>query len=154
MLKKKKKNFHARFSAKKRLYEYLIINRNASLSLDVNRAWHVKNNLDIKLMQRGAKLLKGCRDFSTFRASTCGAKTAHRTIDLSKVIKKNNKIIITFKSKSFLQQQVRSMVGCLKYLGEKKWSLKKFREVIYKKKRVNCAPPAPPSGLYLKKIIY
>ena len=153
-VKKKKKSFHARFSAKKRLYEYLIINRNASLSLDVNRAWHVKNNLDIKLMQRGAKLLKGCRDFSTFRASTCVAKTPHRTIDLSKVIKKNNKIIITFKSKSFLQQQVRSMVGCLKYLGEKKWSLKKFREVIYSKKRVNCAPPAPPSGLYLKKIIY
>ena len=46
------------------------------------------------------------------------------------------------------------MVGCLKYVGEKKWSLKYFKKIIFLKKRMNCAPPAPASGLYLKKIIY
>ena len=65
-----------------------------------------------------------------------------------------NKIEIEFRSQSFLQQQVRSMVGCLKYLGEKKWSLNKFESVIKSKKRVLCAPPAPPEGLYLARIIY
>ena len=64
------------------------------------------------------------------------------------------KIEIEFRSQSFLQHQVRSMVGCLKYLGEKKWSLKKFENVLNSKKRSLCAPPAPPEGLYLKKIIY
>ena len=59
-----------------------------------------------------------------------------------------------FKSKSFLQNQVRSMVGCLKYLGEKKWSLKKFKKVLILRKRSNCAPPAPACGLYLVKIKY
>ena len=65
-----------------------------------------------------------------------------------------NKIEIEFRSQSFLQQQVRSMVGCLKYLGEKKWSLKKFENVMNSKKRILCAPPAPPEGLYLARIIY
>ena len=61
---------------------------------------------------------------------------------------------IKFKSKSFLKQQVRSMVGCLKYLGEKKWNLEKFIKVMNSKKRSFCAPPAPPHGLYLEKVIY
>ena len=153
-IKKKSKRFHARFNAKKRIYEYIIINRQAPLSLDFNKAWHIKSKLDINLMQKAAKLLQGTKDFSTFRASSCGAKTAIKTIDLASVIKKKNKIIIIFKSKSFLQQQVRSMVGSLKYVGEKKWSLKYFKKIIFLKKRMNCAPPAPASGLYLKKIIY
>ena len=65
-----------------------------------------------------------------------------------------DKIEIEFRSQSFLQQQVRSMVGCLKYLGEKKWSLKKFESVMRSKKRILCAPPAPPEGLYLARVIY
>ncbi len=69
-------------------------------------------------------------------------------------IEPKSKIEIEFRSQSFLQQQVRSMVGCLKYLGENKWSLKKFETVIKSKKRVLCAPPAPPEGLFLERIIY
>ena len=65
-----------------------------------------------------------------------------------------NKIEIEFRSKSFLQQQVRSMVGCLKYLGEKKWTLKKFESVIKAKKRTLCAPPAPSEGLFLFRVTY
>ncbi len=64
------------------------------------------------------------------------------------------KIIIIFKSKSFLQKQVRSMVGCLKFVGEGKWSLKKFQYIISSKSRANCAPPAPAYGLYLSKVYY
>ena len=75
-------------------------------------------------------------------------------IVIVKIRKSNNIIYIKFQSQSFLQQQVRSMVGCLKYLGEKKWSLKKFDSIMRSKKRSLCAPPAPPEGLYLAKIIY
>ena len=70
-------------------------------------------------------------------------------------IKTSKDIIkIEFRSQSFLQQQVRSMVVCLKYLGEKKWSLKKFNFIMNSKKRILCAPPAPPEGLYLARVIY
>ena len=65
-----------------------------------------------------------------------------------------HKIEIRFQSQSFLQQQVRSMVGSLKYLSEKKWNLKKFDSVLKSKKRILCAPPAPAEGLFLEKVIY
>jgi len=101
-----------------------------------------------------SKKLIGTHDFSTFRASNCSAKSPVRTINEIIVSKSKNRIKLKFKSKSFLKNQVRSMVGCLKYLGEKKWNLKKFENIIIKKDRKKVAPPAPAYGLYLEKIIY
>ena len=105
-------------------------------------------------MKKAAKKLVGTKDFSTFRASSCRAKSPIKTMRSVKIKFRNNKIEIEFKSQSFLQQQVRSMVGCLKYLGEKKWDLKTFDKVFKSKKRVLCAPPAPPEGLFLYRVIY
>ncbi|OUV60291.1 MAG: tRNA pseudouridine(38-40) synthase TruA [Candidatus Pelagibacter sp. TMED128] len=153
-LKRKNLNFHARFSAKKRLYEYLIINRKSKLSVDNGKAWLVKKKLDLKAMKKSIKILIGIHDFSTFRSSSCGAKTPVRKMIKASIVKTNNKIIFKFESQSFLQQQVRSMVGCLKYVGDNKWTIKKFQNVFKSKKRVFCAPPAPPEGLYLKKVFY
>jgi tRNA pseudouridine38-40 synthase len=153
-INKKKLNFHARFSAKKREYRYVIVNRVAPLSLESNRAWHIKSILNIELMKKAAKLLEGNKDFSTFRSSSCNSKSPIKTLEKAIVKKSGTKIIITFKSKSFLQQQVRSMVGCLKFIGEGKWNLKKFKYIIKSKTRSNCAPPAPAHGLYLFKIYY
>ncbi len=153
-IKKKGNNFHARFSAKLRVYKYIIINRTGGPVLEQNRAWHIINNLDLEMMKKAAKKLVGTRDFSTFRASTCRSKSPIKTMKSVKIKSKNNKIEIEFRSQSFLQRQVRSMVGCLKYVGEKKWTLNKFILVMNKKKRALCAPPAPPEGLYLAKVIY
>ena len=105
-------------------------------------------------MKMGAKKLLGTKDFSTFRASSCNAKSPIRTMKLIKIKSTKDRIEIQFKSQSFLQQQVRSMVGCLKYLAEKKWNLKKFEKVFKSKKRTLCAPPAPSHGLFLEKVIY
>ena len=156
ILKVKKRNtdFHARFSAKMRVYNYIIINRLSEPVLEKNRGWHIIKELDIEMMKKGAKKLIGTKDFSTFRASSCRAKSPIKTMKEIKIRSSKNRIEIEFRSQSFLQQQVRSMVGCLKYLGEKKWSLKKFEKVIRSKKRTLCAPPAPPEGLYLMRVIY
>ena len=153
-IKRKNNKFHARFSAKLRIYKYIIINRISGPVLDKDKGWHVMNKLDLLTMKKGAKKLIGTKDFSTFRASSCRAKSPIKTMKSVKIKSFKNKIEIEFRSKSFLQQQVRSMVGCLKYLGENKWSLNKFDNIIRSKKRILCAPPAPPEGLYLKRIIY
>ncbi len=153
-IKKRKNSFHARYSAKMRIYKYIIINRLAKPILKKNRGWHIIKKLNVEIMKKAAKKLVGTKDFSTFRASSCRSKSPIKTITLVKVKSLNNKIIIEFRSQSFLQQQVRSMVGCLKYVGEKKWSLKKFEKVLKSKKRILCAPPAPPEGLFLFRIIY
>jgi len=153
-IKKKSLNFHARFSAKQRIYTYIIFNRISKPSIEKNRGWHIRKKLDLKLMKKGAKKLLGTNDFSTFRSSSCNSKSPIRTIKSVKIKEVKNKIQIQFKSKSFLQQQVRSMVGCLKYLAEKKWDLRKFESVFKSKKRTLCAPPAPAHGLFLEKVIY
>ena len=153
-IKKKKINFHARHSAKERIYLYIIQNRLSPSTLNKNKEWHIKKKLDIKLIKKGAKKLVGTFDYSTFRSSGCQAKSPIRTIKSIKIRSSKNKIEIEFKSQSFLQQQVRSMVGCLKYLGEKKWNLKTFDKVFKSKKRILCAPPAPPGGLFLTKVTY
>ena len=153
-IKKQNKNFHARFSAKMRIYKYVIINRLSKPVLDKNRGWHVTNKLDLEKMKKAAKQLVGTNDFSTFRASSCRAKSPIKTMKSVKIKSKNNKIEIEFQSQSFLQQQVHSMVGCLKYVGEKKWTIKKFIFAMNSKERTMCAPPAPPEGLYLTRVIY
>tara|TARA_B100000963_G_scaffold344635_1_gene347687 strand:+ start:1837 stop:2577 length:741 start_codon:yes stop_codon:yes gene_type:complete len=153
-IKKRSKNFHSRFSAKIRIYKYIIINRIGEPVLDKKRGWHVMNNLNKEMMKNAAKKLVGTKDFSTFRSSSCRAKSPIKTMKSVKVKFKDDKIEIEFQSQSYLQKQVRSMVGCLKYVGEKKWSLKKFIFVMNSRKRILCAPPAPPEGLYLARIIY
>ncbi len=153
-IKRKKINFHSRFDAKERTYQYKIINRLSNLILDANKAWHVKKKLNIHLLKKGAAILKGTHDFSTFRSSSCTANSPVKKILSVKVRKNKDTILIEFKSKSFLQNQVRSMVGCLKYLSVEKWNLKKFKSVMKSRKRELCAPPAPACGLYLVKVKY
>ena len=153
-VKKRSNKFHARFSAKQRIYKYVIFNQISAPVIEKKRGWHVRKILDVELIKKGAKKLLGTNDYSTFRSSSCHAKSPIRTIKLIKIKSSKNRIEIEFRSQSFLQQQVRSMVGCLKYLGEKKWDLKNFDSAFKSKKRILCAPPAPPEGLFLARVIY
>jgi tRNA pseudouridine38-40 synthase len=153
-IQKKNNDFNARFSATLRTYEYLIINRQGDLSIYRDRAWHVKKKINLKLMKKGAKILEGTHDFSIFRASSCSARSPIKKMYPIKISKINDNIKIKFCSKSFLQNQVRSMVGCLKYLSTGKWSITDFKKAFKSKKRNRCAPPAPACGLYLLHIKY
>ena len=154
--KVKKKNilFHSRYNAKERTYLYKIINRVGSLSLNKNKAWHIKKKLNIELLKKGAKLLQGTHDFSTFRASSCTSNSPIKKMNSVQVKKRGDEIIIEFKSRSFLQNQVRSMVGSLEHLSCGKWTLNNFKNVFRSKKRSECARPAPACGLYLKNVKY
>ena len=153
-IKKRNLSFHARYSAKERIYEYIVLNRLASPSIDKNKVWYIRKKLDINLMEKAAQKLLGKKDFKTFQASNCYSMTSIKKLKKINIKKINEKIVFQFKSKSFLRNQVRSMVGCLVYAGQKKWSLKKFEKVFKSKKRKLCAPPAPAHGLYLLKVNY
>ena len=91
-ISKKPKRFHARHSALKRVYKYIIINRHSELTIDKNKAWHVKKKIDLKLMKAGAKILKGTHDFSTFRSSSCNAKSPIKTLKKIVIAKKKIKL--------------------------------------------------------------
>ena len=153
-IKEKKLSFHARHQAVERIYEFQIVNRQGSLSIDKNKSWHIKKKIDLKLLRKGAKILKGTHDFSTFRSASCTAKSPIKKMNFVKIKKNSDKIYIKFSSRSFLQNQVRSMVGCLKYLSTGKWTFNEFKTAFKSKKRIKCAPPAPACGLYLFNIKY
>jgi tRNA pseudouridine38-40 synthase len=153
-INEKKSSFHARYQAKERIYEYQIVNRQGSLTIDKNKSWHIKKKIDMNYLKKGAKILEGTHNFSTFRAASCSAKSPIKTMNSIKIKKKSDKIFIRFSSKSFLQNQVRSMVGCLEKVASKKWNLLKFKKIFKSGKRNLCAPPAPACGLYLMNVSY
>ena len=111
-IKKRSNEFHSRFSAKQRIYKYIIFNQISAPVIEKQRGWHVRKPLDLDLIKKGAKKLVGTNDYSTFRSSSCHAKSPIKTIESVKIRSSKNKIEMEFKSQSFLQQQVRS---CLLY---------------------------------------
>ncbi len=119
-----------------------------------DKAWHVSIPLDSDSMQVAANLFLGDHDFTTFRAASCEATSPIRTIAKAEVIKKEDKITIIFASRSFLQHQVRSMVGSLKLVGEKKWTVQDLQSALDSKDRKRCGTLAPACGLYLAKVEY
>ena len=146
--------FHARFSAISRTYHYKIINRRAPCALERKRVWHIVKPLDIDLMHQAAQKLIGHHDFSAFRAAECQAKTPLKTMINFTVSHKDETIIAVIKARSFLHNQVRIMMGSLKMVGLKEWSLEKFEDVFKQKNRTLAGPTAPPHGLYLVDVGY
>ena len=153
-IEKKKLSFNSRYNAKERFYEYKIINRHSELVINKKKAWLIKKKINLDLLKKGAQVLEGKHDFSTFRSSSCSSISPIKKMNKVYVKKKGENISIIFRSKSFLQNQVRSMVGSLIYLSLKNWNLKKFKKIFKSKNRRLCAPPARAHGLYLIKVKY
>src|SRR6476646_5588888 len=106
-------NFDARFSARKRHYRYRIVNRRADLALERTRAWRVPRRLDAEAMHSAAQRLTGKHDFTTFRSTECQAKSPVKTLDALAVSRAGDEVRIETSARSFLHNQVRSMVGSL-----------------------------------------
>lgn len=147
-------NFHARFSAKNKLYVYRIINRAAPLTLESGMAWQIYKRLDEKKMHEAAQLLLGHHDFTTFRATGCQAKSPMKTLDRLDVIREGEEIRFEVEGRSFLHHQVRNMVGTLVLVGEGKWVPNDVKIALEAKDRTKGGITCPPDGLYLARIDY
>jgi len=146
--------FHARFSACGRSYQYRIVNRRPPPTLDRGRVWWVPTPLDAAAMSEGATVLIGNHDFSTFRDSECQAKSPVKTLDELAVTTDSDEIRINARARSFLHHQVRNMVGTLRLLGEGKWTPADLKRALDAKDRTKGGPTAPPDGLYLLAVEY
>ena len=146
-------NFHARFSAKKRWYEYKIINRRPPLTIDLNRAWCVYKNLDIEKMKSESLSFLGKHDLNAFRSAHCQSKNSIKTIDSVSIKNIDEQIIIEVSAKSFLHSQVRIMIGTLVDIAKGNIN-KTVLDIINSKQRDIAGQTAPANGLYLKKVEY
>jgi len=147
-------DFNARTSALKRHYLYRILNRRADLTLDLGRAWRVPRPLDTQAMHAAAQRLVGKRDFTTFRSTECQAKSPLKTLDQLDVKRVGEEVSVLASARSFLHNQVRSMVGSLVMVGEGKWSADDLGQALAARDRAACGQVAPPDGLYLMKVDY
>lgn len=146
--------FDARFSATRRHYVYRILSRRSRPVLDANRVWWVAKKLDAAAMADAALEFVGHHDFTTFRAAQCQALSPNKTIDAFDVAQEGSEIVLRVSARSFLHNQVRSMTGSLKLVGEGKWSVRDLREALRARDRTRCGPVAPASGLYLARVEY
>jgi tRNA pseudouridine38-40 synthase len=147
-------DFDARFSAIRRHYRYRIINRRADLALEVQRAWRVPRPLDATAMHDAAQRLVGRHDFTTFRSTECQAKSPVKTLDRLDVTRDGDEVDVIAVARSFLHNQVRSMVGSLVHVGEGKWSTDDLAAALAARDRTACGQVAPPHGLYLVRVEY
>jgi tRNA pseudouridine38-40 synthase len=147
-------DFNARTSAVKRHYLYRIINRRADLTLDLGRAWRVPRPLDVEAMHAAARHLIGKHDFTTFRSTECQAKSPVKTLQQLDVTRDGEEVTVLASARSFLHNQVRSMVGSLVMVGEGKWRPDDLKRALDARDRTACGQVAPPDGLYLMKVDY
>jgi tRNA pseudouridine38-40 synthase len=146
--------FDARFSAKARHYLYRIANRRAPPALDKGKVWWVPKRLDADAMHAAAKVLLGRHDFTTFRSAQCQANSPLRTLDRLDVARDGDMIEIRASARSFLHNQVRSMVGSLKKVGEGAWTASDLEAALDARDRAACGQVAPPDGLFLTRVDY
>ena len=147
-------NFHARFSATRRHYLYRILNRRSPPALDKGKVWWLPMELEANAMHEAAQVLMGNHDFTTFRAAACQAQSPVKTLDRIDVSRYGELIEIRCDARSFLHNQVRSMVGSLKLVGEGKWRTGDLKAALDAADRSRCGPVSPPDGLYLLKVEY
>lgn len=147
-------DFNARMSAVKRHYLYRIINRRPDLTLDLGHAWRVPRPLDDKAMHEAAQRLVGKHDFTTFRSTECQAASPVKTLDRLDVVREGDQVLVHASARSFLHNQVRSMVGSLVAVGDGKWSAGDLVAALAARDRAACGQVAPPDGLYLMRVDY
>lgn len=146
--------FHARFSATGRHYLYKIISRRPPLTVERGRAWRVSKPLDVAAMHDAGQVLCGTHDFTTFRSAHCQAKSPVKSIDRVSVTRDGETVLIEVSARSFLHNQVRSIAGSLKMVGEGAWTAAELKSALDAADRSRCGPVAPPDGLYLTQVDY
>ncbi|HOO89519.1 MAG TPA: tRNA pseudouridine(38-40) synthase TruA [Syntrophales bacterium] len=146
--------FHARYSAKSKVYVYRIFNNRVRSALYRNYSWHLRTPLDVDVMNRAAKLLEGEHDFSSFCASGGDAEDHTRTVIGSSVHTRGNFISFTIEANGFLRYMVRNITGLLADVGKRKIVPDEFKKIMCAKDRSRAGITAPPQGLFLKEVRY
>lgn len=146
--------FHARFSAQRRSYQYLLINRPVAPAIMAGKAGWFHLPLDIGAMQKAAACLVGEHDFSAFRAAECQAKSPVKLLHRADVRQSGDCLVFDFSASAFLHHQVRNMVGALVYIGKGSYPPEWMATLLAERNRTLAPPTFAPGGLYLVGVGY
>ncbi len=147
--------FDAQFSSRSKIYRYRIFNMPYSPALERNRAWHVRENLDVGKMKQGARCFEGTHDFSIFAAADITVRTSVRTVKRAAVRKTRQGIILfEIEADGFLKRMVRIITGALVETGKGKLDPEEITRMLEGRRRTKNILTAPAHGLFLKKVVY
>ncbi|BCB26420.1 tRNA pseudouridine synthase A [Sulfurimicrobium lacus] len=146
--------FHARFSAQERRYRYILLNHPVRPGLFSGKIGWFHVPLDIELMRQGADFLVGEHDFSAFRASGCQAKSPVKHLRELAITRQGDTLIFDLAANGFLHHMVRNIVGCLVYVGKKRYPPEWIGELLASADRTRAAPTFAPDGLYFSGVTY
>jgi tRNA pseudouridine38-40 synthase len=149
-----REDFHARFSALWRKYEYRLIMRRSPLVLEAGRLWRVSFQLDIAAMRKAAGYLMGRHDFSAFRSSDCQAENPIRQLDCLNIYQNGERITFEVQARAFLHNQVRIMVGTLVEIGRGRFAPEIILQMLQSKYRSDAGMTAPACGLFFMSVGY
>jgi len=147
-------DFHARFDAYARAYEFKILNHPVRSALKADSHLWEPRPLDVNKMQEGANLLLGEHDFSCFRDSLCQAKSPVKTIEYLNLQKDGDTVLLEIKANAFLHHMVRNIVGTLLKVGRGERDINWVQTVLDSRDRRKAGPTAEPQGLYFVKAFY
>jgi tRNA pseudouridine38-40 synthase len=147
-------DFHARFSAQGKIYQYRILNRRSPSALYRNYSWHMNKRLNLKNMRSAAACLVGKHDFSAFRSSECGAKTPVRTLKTLTIKKSGEFVEILLEADAFLMHMARNIVGTLVEVGLNRRPVEEVKRILLSRDRNKAGRSAPSCGLYLYRVFY
>ena len=149
-------DFHARFSAAEKRYEYLI--RNAAVVLPFERAyvWHLPERLDVEAMRAAAALLVGTHDFATFRSVGSPVVDSVRTITRSDVVRRDSGGLLAYEvmGTGFLRHMVRAIAGTLVEIGRGQRAADSIPALLAGRDRARAGATAPAHGLFLVRVVY
>ncbi|MCX6350124.1 MAG: tRNA pseudouridine(38-40) synthase TruA [Candidatus Aureabacteria bacterium] len=147
-------SFHARYSAKGKIYRYFVVVRPVRAALLHDRAWRVEGPLNMAAMRRAAKALHGRHDFSAFTAAGSSVKEKTRTLKRIAISRKGVRVEFELEADGFLYKMVRNIVGTLILVGQGKMAPAEVGTILASGARTHAGPPAPAKGLYLVKVSY
>ncbi len=147
-------HFHARFSALERTYRYVILNRPVAPShLSGRVTWHPVQ-LDVELMQRAARYLRGRHDFSAFRATSCQSRNPVKDVRILEVNRSGEWVWMDVVADGFLHHMVRNIAGVLMRIGERLETIEWAGQVLSARQRTHAGVTAAADGLYFVAVRY
>ena len=147
-------NFHPRYSAIGKIYEYQILNSPYRSALNVHRVWHIPKPLDVSAMDLASNYFLGKHDFSSFQCSPTDNDNPFCLVERCAVTHKSPLLVITIQADRFLKQMVRTIVGTLVEVGQGHRRPSDIKGILQLADRRAAGKTAPPHGLYLVKVLY
>ena len=148
------RDFHARYSARRKTYAYIVHHHSVPSAFRAPYAWHVPQALALPAMRAAARVLLGRHNFSAFRAASCTARDPWRCLFCLRIVRHAERLVFVLNADGFLQHMARTIIGTLVAIGRAQLPADAMPIILQSGRRQDAGPTAPAHGLFLVRVLY